>query len=441
MGKKYLFSPIGNTDPIKYLRDGSMLHIARVYKPDIVYLYLSKEMVHNQRMDERYTKTLELLGEKLGHTFKVHLIERENLVNVQDYDTFYREFKEIISKIESELEQGDQLFLNMASGTPAMKSALVVLATLAEYRFHAIQVSTPMKKSNQKYEEREDYDVELNWECDEDNEEDFENRCKEVECLNLVWMLKINMIKKHLLAYDYHAAFEIGKELGKDISVEAMFLLEIAAERIKLNRSRMNQLIPKCGYDLIPVKESGKQKLFEYALGLELKIKREEYADFIRGITPVSIDLFELILKNQCKIVLDNYCFNRNGVLNWDKNKLANTKIWNILLGKYPDFRYGIVYSAHLNEIVQNLSDDLILKEKANTLIEVEHKVRNVAAHEIVSVTADWIQKRIGKKPEDIMAIIQFLCVKAGVGSRKEDWNSYDDMNQKIIQELEKQCL
>lgn len=76
-----------------------------------------------------------------------------------------------------------------------------------------------------------------------------------------------------------------------------------------------------------------------------------------------------------------------------------------------------------------------------DTLIEVEHKVRNVAAHEIVSVTADWIQKRIGKKPEDIMAIIQFLCVKAGVGSRKEDWNSYDDMNQKIIQELEKQCL
>ena len=28
MGKKYLFSPIGNTDPIKYLYDGSMIHIA-----------------------------------------------------------------------------------------------------------------------------------------------------------------------------------------------------------------------------------------------------------------------------------------------------------------------------------------------------------------------------------------------------------------------------
>lgn len=438
MGKKYLFSPIGNTDPIKYLRDGSMLHIARVYKPDVVYLYLSKEMVYNQREDERYTKALELLGKKLGHTFEIHLIERESLVNVQDYDTFYSEFKEIISEIEEHTEQGDQLFLNMASGTPAMKSALVVLATLAEYRFHAIQVSTPMKKSNQEYEEREDYDVELNWECNEDNEENFENRCKEVECLNLVWMLKVNMIKKHLLAYDYHAAFEVGKELHKDISEEAMLLLEIAAERVKLNRSRMNQLLSKCKYDLIPVKESGKQKLFEYALGLNLKIKKEEYADFIRGITPISIDLFEMIIKNQCKIVLDNYCFSRNGVLNWDKNKLKDTEILSVLLEKYPDFRYGIVYSAHLNELVQGMCNDLILKEKANILIEVEHKVRNVAAHEIVSVTAEWIQKRIGKKPEDIMAVIQFLCVKAGIAPMKEDWNSYDEMNQKIIQELDR---
>ena len=51
MGKKYLFSPIGNTDPIKYLYDGSMLHICRYYKPDVVYLYLSKEMAENHDLD------------------------------------------------------------------------------------------------------------------------------------------------------------------------------------------------------------------------------------------------------------------------------------------------------------------------------------------------------------------------------------------------------
>ncbi len=30
MARKYLFSPIGNTDPIKYLYDGSMIHIMQI---------------------------------------------------------------------------------------------------------------------------------------------------------------------------------------------------------------------------------------------------------------------------------------------------------------------------------------------------------------------------------------------------------------------------
>ena len=54
MGKKILFTPIGNTDPIKYLHDGSMLHISRHYKPDVIYLYFTKEMAENHRKDNRY---------------------------------------------------------------------------------------------------------------------------------------------------------------------------------------------------------------------------------------------------------------------------------------------------------------------------------------------------------------------------------------------------
>lgn len=42
--QKILFSPLGGTDPISNFRDGSMLHICRIYKPDIVILYMSKEM-------------------------------------------------------------------------------------------------------------------------------------------------------------------------------------------------------------------------------------------------------------------------------------------------------------------------------------------------------------------------------------------------------------
>ena len=68
--KKILFSPIGGTDPISNFRDGAMLHICRIYKPDIVYLYLSKEMCEFQEKDDIYRYCLEQLGKKLDKHFE-----------------------------------------------------------------------------------------------------------------------------------------------------------------------------------------------------------------------------------------------------------------------------------------------------------------------------------------------------------------------------------
>lgn len=47
MNRTIIFSPVGGTDPISSsnLRDGSLLHICRWYKPDKVYLYMSKEIL------------------------------------------------------------------------------------------------------------------------------------------------------------------------------------------------------------------------------------------------------------------------------------------------------------------------------------------------------------------------------------------------------------
>ena len=61
MGKRILFSPVGGTDPIKYLHDGSMLHICRHYRPDEVVLYMSKEIMEKHKKDNRYVRTIELL--------------------------------------------------------------------------------------------------------------------------------------------------------------------------------------------------------------------------------------------------------------------------------------------------------------------------------------------------------------------------------------------
>ncbi|MCM1183521.1 MAG: CRISPR-associated protein Csm6 [Roseburia sp.] len=439
MSRKILFSPVGGTDPIKYLRDGSMLHICRHYRPDVVYLYLSHEMMICHQRDNRYVDAIEWLGGYLGHSFEVRIIERSDLVDVQQYDVFYQDFREEIRKIESGMEKGDELLLNMASGTPAMKSALLVIATLAEYRFQPIQVSTPQGRMNSEYEDREHYDNDLNWELNQDNDEAAPNRCTEVHCLNLLKMLKIEAVKKHIRAYDYTAALSVATEIQEDISEEAYRLLQIADARVKLNRPKISKLAAGTSYDIYPIKEGNKQKVFEYALVLQMKIEKEEYADFIRGITPLVVDLMENILQNKCGIALAGCCeaASKAQVMRWNKDKLERKGLLTFLEAEYGgSFHGGPVYSHHMAKIICHESDDAALQQNVREIVRIEGAVRNVAAHDIVSVTDDWFLQKTGKSARGIFEIVKYLMKEAGISAKKEYWKSYDELNGMIEDHL-----
>lgn len=440
MGKRILFSPVGGTDPIKYLHDGSMLHICRHYRPDEVVLYMSKEIMEKHKKDNRYVRTIELLGESIDHKFDVCVVEKPDFVDVQKYDIYYDLFKNEIKNISDTMSSDDELIVNMASGTPAMKSALLILATLAEYKFIPIQVNSPKKSMNEEHEDRTDYDVEANWELDSDNEPDSENRCEEVKCMNLMRLLKIDMIKKFIMKYDYAAAFELAEELQSDISDDAYTLLNIANNRLKLNTSEISKLMKDKQYDIYPIKDSNKLKLFEYACTVKIKLEKKEYADFIRSITPLIVDVLEQILLLKFNIDINESCLVKKKIKEWDIMKLQRNGLLDILNEAYKDkggFKGGLVYSDALVNIIKAKSHDEILNQKADDIVKVEHRVRNLAAHQIVSVTAEWFIEKSGKSADDIMNIIKYLLVQAGVGAKKDDWNTYDSMNQLIIHYLE----
>lgn len=448
MKKTILFSPVGGTDPIKYFRDGSMLHICRHYKPDVVYLYLSHEMMECHRKDDRYRDAIHRLGEYLEHSFTVHIIDRDDLIDVQQYDVFYRDFREEIIKIEDSMEPEDKLLLNMASGTPAMKSALLVMATFAEYRFQPIQVATPQRSMNVEYEDRKGYDKEVNWELNEDNQEDAPNRCTEVKSMNLVKMIQMKILEKHVQSYDYSAALTVASQMREELPEDAYTLLQIMDARVKLNRQAVSKLLEGKTYKIYPIAEGDKQKLFEYALVLQMKIRKQEYADFIRGITPLIVDLLENILKNQCGININDYCsyYSKHGsrekknetIRRWDEKKIKHTELLDIFNRAYDrdGFQYGNVYSDHIVKIIEQKCGDTDLKKRVREMREIEEKVRNMAAHEIVSVTDEWIQDRTGKSIKDIFELIQYLIGKSGIHAKKEDWRSYDRINEKIILDL-----
>lgn len=442
---KILFSPIGGSDPIRNYHDGSMLHICRNYLPDRVVLYLSGEMYQHHVQDNRYVYCLEELGKKMSHPFEIEVIVRDELTEVQDYEYFYTEFTKCINDIVVQMDEGDELLLNVSSGTPAMKNALIILATLAEFSFQPIQVSTPLKRSNYMDENTKKYKVQEQWEFDEDNEpqEGDTSRCEEIKSLNLVKLLKVNLLEKHLQAYDYTAALEIARDLKNHISVKATAMIEQANERNQLNTKRVNELAKKIDYQPMPVKNQENCDLLEYVLLLQMKVRRKEYADFIRAITPVVFELFYRVLKRQCHIDIKDYCDEKKSGLRWNLEKIKQTEVGDILQKEYAatGFRGGPVYSSQLKPLILHYSGS----EKVNTLVtdlrHAEEKARNKAAHTIVSITNEKIVKWTDYTAEELLVKIQQLTLFVVPGQDGSIWDSYDRMNEAIMKEIRQEIL
>lgn len=442
---KILFSPIGGSDPIRNYHDGSMLHICRNYLPDRVVLYLSGEMYQHHVQDNRYVYCLEELGKKMSHPFEIEVIVRDELTEVQDYEYFYTEFTKCINDIVAQMDEGDELLLNVSSGTPAMKNALIILATLAEFSFQPIQVSTPLKRSNYMDENTKNYEVQEQWEFDEDNEpqEGDTSRCEEIKSLNLVKLLKVNLLEKHLQAYDYTASLEIARDLKNHISVKATAMIEQANERNQLNTKRVNELAKKIDYQPMPVKNQENCDLLEYVLLLQMKVRRKEYADFIRAITPVVFELFYRVLKRQCHIDIKDYCDEKKSGLRWNLEKIKQTEVGDILQKEYAatGFRGGPVYSSQLKPLILHYSGS----EKVNTLVtdlrHAEEKARNKAAHTIVSITNEKIVKWTDYTAEELLVKIQQLTLFVVPGQDGSIWDSYDRMNEAIMKEIRQEIL
>lgn len=436
MGRKILFSPVGGTDPISQnnLHDGALLHICRWYQPDDVYMYMSDEIIKKRDADNRYIYCLDRLSEKTGHTMNYHEIERPDLDKVYDFNFFYNDFKKELDQIIGEADESDTIYLNISSGTPAMKSGLLVLATLLDYRCKLIQVVTPVGKMNE--HNHDENDIEMLWELDEDNDDDAVNRCRVAYCPSLTEIQQKDIIKKHVANYDYAAALDLADDMSEEAACSFIDLLRMARERQLLNLSEFDKYQKKLGVDFSPVKSSNERNYFEYALELSCKLKRGEYADFIRGVTPIVADLFELILKSRCSIDISAYYrVEKNGAKKWDTYKIsADTELSSALQGDWYEPVSGNVGSAALLNAILYYSDDVSLNELVQEVRDVEEKVRNIAAHQIVSINEQMIKSNTGFTPQRIINDIKRLFSYTNIRLKKEFWDSYDDMNSYITE-------
>lgn len=443
MNRVILFSPVGGTDPISLsnYKDGSMLHICRVYHPTDVYLYMSKEILELHNSDNRYLYCLDKLAEMDGFKMEYTIIGRESLGDVQRFDFFYDEFSGILNDIVEKMDDTDKLLLNVSSGTPAMKSGLLVLATMGDIDCQCIQVITPNRNMNTHI--HKGYDVKILWEADEDNVADFENRCEEVKCPSLMSIRQEGNIKKYLDSYDYQAALDLAQSLPASRTHNYLELIKMAKYRLQLDYRAARTIEKEQSANVFPIKNDEWIRDFEFALQLDIKRKREEYGDFLRAMTPLIADLYEKILKARYQINIDDYCSVQmyDHVRKWDENKLGsseNQEILNTLKGKYGIFRYGPVYSDNLYQLIEHYSSTAMDSYSCvRNLRNIEKTVRNIAAHEMTMMNDEKIKSRTGFTSGEAMEMIKECFQIAQAPLVPGCWNSYDEMNELIKSKMQ----
>jgi len=447
---KVLFSTLGMTDPIKNDYDGPLLHIMRHYRPQRVYLFMTKRVCELADKDDRYRVQVVRLCEREGFTCEIIERRYEEIDNPQQFDIFYPIFEWELKNIYHE-NPGCELLINLSSGTPQMKSTCHLLALTASFPVIPIQVTTPNESENYGTPV---FDIERTWNDNIDNHPELEpqDRTHLVAMDNLRYQILREAAISNIAAYNYAAALNILKTVPDFVPQEIIWLLTAAQHRKNMALNEAEKESAKAHYDMFPIKSGDAKELFEYLLLLGIQQKNGQLMDFLRGISPALSRLLESFLDRRCnRQIKKNFCLpDRNDRNHWRiiREKIARNDQQLLVYydSKYVSgFRDSDLSCAVLLPIIEydcgpqgKYSNEKVV-EKARHMRMVEEKLRNSAAHNIVAIKEEHFMNIAGISSQKLLRDMQWLfryTYQEYFTSQVNPWESYENMNVQIIDGL-----
>lgn len=438
---RILYTPVGDTDPIRGCYDGGMLHIVRHYNPDIAILVLSKDMEQKEAANHRFTKALKHvkadLDIKLIHT------GLEAVHRIDTLQPFVDHFYEMLAEYPDA-----EILINLSSGTPQMKLIMSYLSVEHD-AVRGIQVDSPQRGSNRSEAAvHDDEDIDIVIENNFDDQEDSENRCHEPQ----MGYIKRNNIKQSLhtlinsykykeaisLYHSYKRTFEDG------VANDVLPLLEHARLRLELEyKAALEKINRVDGLSLISIFTDWKRiKLHEFLMLMEVRLKQGNIEDFILKITPF---MYELML----------YYFSTTYHVNWDEfekwTSVGPRTNMESFKEKHPQLYlswYAHTKTPQFNEIQLSLNHMLHMLEdqpNVNSLLlkqlkdirNIERKIRNKIAHEVVVLTEEEICKSISiKSLQSFLELIQAVFSTIMKPS-KQNKLIYDTINAYVLDQIQ----
>ena len=438
---RILYTPVGDTDPIRGCYDGGMLHIVRHYNPDMAILVLSKDMEQKEAANHRFTKALKHVKADLD--IKLIPTGLEDVHRIDILQPFVDHFYETLSTYPDA-----EILINLSSGTPQMKLIMSYLSV--EYdAVRGIQVDSPQRGSNRSepaVNDNEDIDIII--ENNFDDQEDSENRCHEPQ----MGYIKRNNIKQSLhtliTSYKYKEAISsyhsYKRTFESDVVNDVLPLLEHAQLRLGLNYDDALQKSRKVGSISLSSLFADKElrKLHEFLMLMEVRLKQGQIEDFVLKTTPFMYELMRYYFikafgvnwrqvekKTSMGTRLDMVAFESQYpklYISWRNNTRTN---------QVQDIQLSLYHMLHMLE-EQDTVDGSLLKQ-LKEIRSIEQKIRNKMAHEVVVFTEQDICNAV-----DIQSLQSFLHQIKDVffiitGQAKQNKLIYDTINSYVLDQIQ----
>lgn len=436
-----LFSCISGKDPIGNNRDGPFIHILRNYRPEFVKIFLSSEMKGNNK-EGQIKEACRRIGFKPELDFQDFGIDTH--LEPNKFEAFDDIFKKAIIALH-EKHPTHTLLINLSSGTPQMQASLYLLCAILPFPVCAIQVNNPLKSANPEKSPLLDFDL---WEKEEAAAK-YENRCSEVKLEKVNYAITKSNVHELILQYNYSGALKVANEI---LDPKVPQLLKLAEHRISQNvkDSDLHGLCATEYFEILPNSSaSGANAIYftvyEYILWMDILLKREEYSNFARAISPVLTDLFSLCCKQAYNIDPNDFCSKNNGVRKIKRSIINSSNIEDkesIIQKLFPEPKNKeLSFSGyHVFQILECLKisheDSAYWFEAANNLREFEKKVRNLAAHELSTIDAEKIKVAAKMEPQSVMENMKALFAFCYTSKNNLNWDGYKKLNDSIDQLL-----
>ena len=438
---RILFSPLGDTDPVRGCYDGAMLHIVRHYQPERIVLFYTHDMAEKERHDHRYTRAVQRLAPECQ-------IE-EVFTEIRDahlYESFSRILPQEVLRIR-ETYPGSTLLLNLSSGTPQMKTVLAMLASDMEDCV-GVQVAAPARHSNRANEATQDAeDIAALLENNFDDEEGAENRCEEPPLSAFHYYAERSRILSLIDSYEYAAAGKIARRSAL-VPPEASLLLSHAERRSMLLTEEAKAILREYGgKKLFPF--TGKtEELVEYFLMMQIDQETGRLSNLMLRMIPFLYELLREYTAKNLTIPIRSLCEPRNGVRLLVRERLT-VQEKELLAALDREFPYGYrdqplsfyllslccTYAGEAQRI-RDAKLHMAVMAELESIADIR-QLRNEAAHEIVNVTEDRFRQKVGMgSQEAVSCFCRMLALVYGDKVRAMR-STYRDLNAWIGQALE----